>query len=91
MLQTKTSDQTSTGTDSEGSTSFVCGCLFCELPAEKFEVLDENELCLTLRDSYPVTDGHCLIIPKQHVETWFDMNPEANPRTVRSLVPVQRI
>jgi hypothetical protein len=40
---------------------FEPGCLFCELPADKFEVLDENELCLTLQDNYPVSEGHCLI------------------------------
>ncbi len=58
----------------EVASNFVCGCLFCELPADKFEVVDENELCLTLRDSYPVTEGHCLIIPRRHAETYFDMN-----------------
>lgn len=51
------------------------GCLFCELPADKFEVLDENELCLTLQDSYPVSAGHCLIVPRRHVRDYFDMNP----------------
>ena len=30
---------------------------------------------MTLKDSYPVTEGHCLIIPRRHAETWFDMNP----------------
>lgn len=52
----------------------VPGCLFCELPEDKFTVLDENELCMTLGDSYPVSPGHCLIIPKRHVENYFDMN-----------------
>ena len=56
--------------------AFVNGCLFCELPADKFEVVDENELCLALTDSYPVTEGHCLIIPKRHAETYFDMNAD---------------
>ena len=60
----------------DASTDFMTGCLFCELPEDKFEVLDQNELCLTLRDSYPVTEGHCLIIPRRHVETYFDMSPE---------------
>jgi ATP adenylyltransferase len=60
--------------EAEGAPGFVCGCLFCELPADKFEVVDENELCLTLTDSYPVTEGHCLIIPRRHAATYFDMN-----------------
>ncbi|MEM7563130.1 MAG: HIT domain-containing protein [Pseudomonadota bacterium] len=53
---------------------FVEGCLMCELPDDKFDVIDENEFCKTLRDSYPVTEGHCLIIPKRHAPTYFDMN-----------------
>jgi diadenosine tetraphosphate (Ap4A) HIT family hydrolase len=49
-------------------------CLLCELADDRFEVLDENELCLTLKDNYPVSEGHCLIISKRHVETYFEMN-----------------
>ena len=60
----------------ESSPHFVSGCLLCELPADKFEVVDENDLCLALTDSYPVTDGHCLIIPRRHAPTWFDMYAE---------------
>ena len=62
--------------EAEKTLSYVAGCLFCELPEDKFEVIDENELCLTLRDNYPVTVGHCLIIPRRHAATYFDMNPE---------------
>lgn len=58
----------------EADPDYRPGCLFCELPAEHFEVIDENELCLTLKDSYPVTEGHCLIIPRRHAENWFDMS-----------------
>ena len=75
MLDTDSVNQTSFYGAAECSVCFVPGCLFCELPDDKFEVLDENELCLTLGDSYPVTEGHCLIIPRRHVETYFDMNP----------------
>jgi ATP adenylyltransferase len=58
----------------ENGPEFVNGCLFCELPADKFVVVDENELCLAVTDSYPVTEGHCLIIPRRHAVTYFDMN-----------------
>jgi diadenosine tetraphosphate (Ap4A) HIT family hydrolase len=68
-------DQTDFEARGEADSGHHAGCLFCELPPDRFEVLDANELCMTLRDSYPVTDGHCLIIPRRHAETWFDMNP----------------
>ncbi|MDH3220598.1 MAG: HIT family protein [Gammaproteobacteria bacterium] len=51
-------------------------CIMCELRADRFEIVDENELCLTLRDSYPVTEGHRLIIPRRHAENYFDLNVE---------------
>ena len=69
-------DQIAHAENNETSPAFVNGCLFCELPADKFEVVDENELCLALTDSYPVTEGHCLIIPRRHAATYFDMNSE---------------
>ena len=49
----------------------VVGCIFCQPKAQ--EILDENALCRTLADSYPVSQGHCLIVPKRHAETIFDM------------------
>jgi ATP adenylyltransferase len=67
--------QTEIEAGGEIAAQFQAGCLFCELPADRFEVIDQNELCMTLRDSYPVTEGHCLIIPRRHAATWFDMNP----------------
>lgn len=69
----------------ESSPEFVCGCLFCELPADKFQVIDENELCMTLTDSYPVTEGHCLIIPRRHAATYFDMNSQEVEAATRLL------
>jgi diadenosine tetraphosphate (Ap4A) HIT family hydrolase len=69
----------------ESSPEFVCGCLFCELPVDKFQVVDENELCMTLTDSYPVTEGHCLIIPRRHAATYFDMNSQEVEAATRLL------
>jgi diadenosine tetraphosphate (Ap4A) HIT family hydrolase len=69
-------DQITHAENNESGPAFVSGCLLCELPADKFEVVDENELCLALTDSYPVTEGHCLIIPRRHAETYFDMNAD---------------
>ena len=76
MLDTELTNQATSREDAEVPANLETGCLFCELPEEKFEVIDENGLCMTLRDSYPVTEGHCLIIPKRHVDNYFDMNPQ---------------
>ncbi len=40
-------------------------CLFCATP--KDSVMDENKLACAVRDVFPVTPSHTLVIPKQHV------------------------
>ena len=53
------------------------GCLFCEI--EKDRVVAENELAYAIRDGFPVTDLHTLIIPKRHVIDYFGLGqPEVN-------------
>ncbi len=47
-------------------------CLFCSDLSEKF--VFENDLVFAIRDTYPVSPGHTLIITKRHAETWFDTN-----------------
>jgi hypothetical protein len=46
-------------------------CLFCELPAKK--VIGSNSLAFAIRDNYPVTQLHSLVIPKRHAATFFDL------------------
>lgn len=82
-------NQTRLSASEESSTHFVSGCLFCELPADKFEVVDENDLCLALTDNYPVSGGHCLIIPRRHAATYFEMN-EAETLAARQLLQRSR-
>lgn len=53
------------------------GCVFCNLGAGR--IVAENELCFAIRDGYPVTEGHTLVIPKRHVADYFDLyQPERN-------------
>ncbi|MCG7199642.1 HIT family protein [Marinobacter pelagius] len=49
-------------------------CLFCHPVENRIEVLAENELALLLKDNYPVSPGHCLAVPRRHVETYFDLS-----------------
>lgn len=64
-------------------------CLFCHLPLDR-QLIAENALAFAIQDGFPVTTGHSLIIPKRHVETYFDLSrPELNAcddllRSVRS-------
>ena len=49
-------------------------CIFCSLEASRIE--DENKLFLVIKDLYPVTKGHTLIIPKRHVPSFFELTDE---------------
>jgi diadenosine tetraphosphate (Ap4A) HIT family hydrolase len=49
-------------------------CHFCGLPDER--IIDETETCLVIRDLYPVTPLHTLIITKRHVASYFDMSDQ---------------
>ena len=47
-------------------------CIFCGDP----EMVIENELAFAHFDSYPVSPGHCLIIPRRHVAEYFQATSE---------------
>ena len=53
------------------------GCPFCQPPTER--VLAEYKSFLVIRDIYPVTPLHTLIISREHKKTYFDLSAdEAN-------------
>ena len=47
-------------------------CLFCN--SEKSGCAHENDLAYASYDSYPVSEYHCLIIPKRHIKDFFDLS-----------------
>ena len=49
-------------------------CIFCNLPEER--IIKSYELFNIIRDLYPVTYLHSLVIPKRHVESYFDLYDE---------------
>lgn len=58
-------------------------CLFCK-PKSK-EVIAETDLAVLVTDTYPVSKGHCLVIPKRHIKTYFECTEEEN-RDFRTLI-----
>ena len=49
-------------------------CLFCNI--KESGLAEENDFAYASYDSYPVTDHHCLIIPKRHIKDYFDLTKE---------------
>ena len=46
-------------------------CLFCN--SKQSGIDHENNLAYASYDTYPVSDYHCLIIPKRHVRDYFEL------------------
>lgn len=55
----------------EGKNAVHAGCIFCEVPKKR--IIASNELAIAIRDQYPVTPLHTLLIPRRHAETYFDL------------------
>ena len=49
-------------------------CIFCSIPRDR--VILENDLTFAIRDNYPVTRLHSLIIPKRHVVDYFSLTED---------------
>ncbi len=45
-------------------------CPFCTCPSDR--IVAENVFAFAIRDGYPVSPGHTLIIPRRHVGSYFD-------------------
>lgn len=54
------------------------GCIFCKMVVGQIPVtkIYEDDVVLSFLDIGPVSDGHTLVIPKQHFERLHDCPPE---------------
>ena len=46
-------------------------CPFCTLPPDR--LLATRATAIAIRDAFPVSPGHTLIIPRRHVASFFDI------------------
>jgi diadenosine tetraphosphate (Ap4A) HIT family hydrolase len=46
-------------------------CPFCGLDAAR--IVFSNEYGVVIRDGFPISDGHTLIIPKRHIGSFFEL------------------
>jgi len=51
----------------------VNGCVFCEV-LDSSRVIHSDELCVAIKDRYPVSEGHCLVIPRRCIPDYFSLN-----------------
>jgi diadenosine tetraphosphate (Ap4A) HIT family hydrolase len=63
-------------------------CPFCSLPAER--IVDDGPFAFVIRDGFPVSPGHTLIIPKRHIASFFEVT-DAERTDLMSLLAAARV
>ena len=53
-------------------------CIFCKIVKGEIPCIKvfENDRVLAFKDINPISDGHTLLIPKQHAENIWEISPE---------------
>ena len=68
----------------DASPDSVPDCKFCYQNI-KGRIIEELDTVVAIKDGYPVTKGHTLVIPKRHAPEYFDLS-DADRRDVDSLL-----
>ena len=60
------------------SKAYQPGCLFCQFARQEKEVqfFAHFTHCYVIKDRFPVSNGHLLIIPHEHTDNWFTAKEE---------------
>ena len=62
-------------------------CIFCNKTKQK--IVNSNESFFVVRDSYPVTKYHSLIIPHRHISNFFDLS-DYEFNNLRKILKIER-
>jgi diadenosine tetraphosphate (Ap4A) HIT family hydrolase len=54
-------------------------------------VIDENATAMTIRDGYPVSPGHTLLIPRRHTGSFFDLSTQERDDLLALLDRAKRV
>lgn len=62
-------------------------CIFCRMASGQMQtdIIDRFEHCFVMKDSFPVSKGHLLIIPNTHTENWFTASEEVQKEMMHVL------
>jgi diadenosine tetraphosphate (Ap4A) HIT family hydrolase len=64
-------------------------CPFCSIDDKR--IILENETVVAIRDAFPVSFGHTLIIPKRHISSFFETSKGEREAIVEALEQSKRI
>ena len=68
-------------------------CVFCEIVRGKKprEIISETKNTITLLSNPSLMKGHCLVIPKRHIEKISELNEKEKKEIFNELIKVQEI
>jgi diadenosine tetraphosphate (Ap4A) HIT family hydrolase len=64
-------------------------CPFCNVDEKR--IILENDNVMAIRDGFPVSPGHALVIPKRHIASFFDANQGEKLALLEALEQSKRI
>lgn len=62
-------------------------CIFCQIAYKEkhVEIVAEFKHCYVMKDQFPVSNGHVLIIPYEHIENWFMAKEEVQIDLIQAM------
>ena len=68
------------------------GCVFCDIVnnPNSDRVISRNNHGIAMRDGFPISEGHTLIIPNRHIMSFFDLE-KSEREGLLSLLDSQKI
>ena len=58
-------------------------CAFCEMCPKR--IIYQDQYCIAVRDGFPVSEGHSLIICRRHVASFFDTSAEERAALMQAI------
>ena len=66
-------------------------CVFCNLNLEKTRIISETKKTYVILSNPALMKGHCLVIPKRHVERLLQLNEEERIDLIKEIVKIEEL
>jgi diadenosine tetraphosphate (Ap4A) HIT family hydrolase len=64
-------------------------CPFCKIESDR--ILWQDDRVFIIYDGFPISQGHALIIPKRHIESFFDATTEERDALLAGLDTAKQV
>jgi len=66
-------------------------CLFCDFLSGKHRIILENTAFYARWDNFPVNKGHAEVVPKKHIESFFEMTKKESSQMFEFTREIKKI